>query len=493
MEYDFKLFVHGVPDGQDIWGGSGADSKYLELFYGRRSSVASQLILEVMQLEGKTNAYYTYYYNNGKVQANNGRSGSYFALTLRINYYYSDIRNIYNLLEAAFNKYIVGSALEWTNGDGIRYKISNFGQINDVLVELEKEIEHYLLQFSSNADFVPINGFKSNGQNECGTINLLEAMPDVVAKHVKSTGKISVSPYHSSSSEQQIINKMTAEINAVKDNAQQQISAVQQKAKQDVLAAQKDKDQGIQAVKNEYKDADKTISQLRAQNDEASRKISELSDKVSKLSDYKAKYEGSKDELESSRKLIAQIKKSISGSPDTIVIGAPPVRKRKENKWVLAIKFFHPFVDYLVMAVLLVIIGVTLPKSCASKDGASDNVEQQSQPDVAHFELAVGGHEASPAKETEIDIQSLKNQYPKARIDVSHINESQKQFMKVSSGLNYVITVQGAEGVDGEWEYDHTAFHMHDNNIIPKKSGTFTITYKVNGKDFLTRNITVEE
>ena len=60
MAYNIKLFVHGVPNGQDIWGNPGADAKYIEAFYGRKSNVASQMILEVMQFGGETNAYYTY-------------------------------------------------------------------------------------------------------------------------------------------------------------------------------------------------------------------------------------------------------------------------------------------------------------------------------------------------------------------------------------------------------------------------------------------------
>ena len=52
MAYNIKLFVHGVPNGQDIWGNPGADAKYIEAFYGRKSNVASQMILEVMQFGG---------------------------------------------------------------------------------------------------------------------------------------------------------------------------------------------------------------------------------------------------------------------------------------------------------------------------------------------------------------------------------------------------------------------------------------------------------
>ena len=46
MEYSIKLRVHGVPsEGQQIWGADIAES-YVENFYGRKSSVLAQLIVE---------------------------------------------------------------------------------------------------------------------------------------------------------------------------------------------------------------------------------------------------------------------------------------------------------------------------------------------------------------------------------------------------------------------------------------------------------------
>ena len=146
MAYKIKLFVHGVPNGQDIWGNPGEDAKYIEAFYGRKSNVPSQMFLEVMQFGGETYAYYTYFYYHDKIQDSTNRTGGYFALTLRINYYYADIQNIYNLLEAAFNKFVIGSVMEYTAGGGCRFMIPHFIQANDTFKALEKELQHYLMQ-----------------------------------------------------------------------------------------------------------------------------------------------------------------------------------------------------------------------------------------------------------------------------------------------------------------------------------------------------------
>lgn len=532
MAYNIKLFVHGVPNGQDIWGNPGADAKYIEAFYGRKSNVASQMILEVMQFGGETNAYYTYFYYNDKIQDKQNRLGGYFALTLRINYYYADVQNIYNLLEAAFNKYIIGSVLEYTAGGGCRFKVTQFNQADDNLKALEKELEHYLMQFSSNTDFVSLSGFKSNGQNECGTINLLEAVSNVVLSHVKSTGKISVSSFHLTSKEQQIINKMSSEVQAANLNAQQQIEAAKQKAQQDVQAAQKDKEQGIQAIKNEYKDADNTIRQLRSQiskeeqdKNELKAKVKELTNKLQNAQAYKTQYEESQKKLEKREKLIAEIKKNLSGlsgisellgisSVGTNIYGGGQEGEKKPEEdshgFASFIKKIHPFMDFFVMFILLCIVGVTLPKSCESKDtklagwfpfGGDKEEGQQEHKQVAEFHEGAEvteeenvGTSDNPADVVQETLESLRTKYPNAKIDVSNIWEARGQFMQVSSGANYTLSIKGVtEDLHGEWVYDPQDFYIQDGNIIPRRAGSCRIVYKVNGIDFLERTITVKQ
>lgn len=529
MAYNIKLFVHGVPNGQDIWGNPGADAKYIEAFYGRKSGVASQMILEVMQFGGETNAYYTYFYYNDKIQDKQNRTGGYFALTLRINYYYADVQNIYNLLEAAFNKYIIGSVLEYTSGGGCRFLVSQLNQDNYNFKELENELKHYLMQFSSDSDFVSLGGFKCNGQNECGTINLLEAATNVVANHVKSTGKISVSSLHPTSKEQKIIDKMESEVQAAISNAKKQIEAAQQKAQQDVQAALRDKEREIQAVMNEYNGADRTISQLRAQidkanndNDQLTSQVNNLSQKLQNAQNYERKYEESQKRLEELEGLIEKIKDNLSGlSGISELLGILSAEastgsgSRPTKKYLNGIEHFikriHPFIDLFVMLILLCIIGMTLPKRCESKDTklagwlsfSSDKkevVDLKEQEQVAEFREGTEvteeeGFESpdKPADSIQETLESLREKYPKARIDVSNINESAGKFMQVGSGRSYTISVVNVnEDLIGEWDYKTEDFYVQNDNIIPRRAGSCRIAYKVNGIEFLNRTLTVK-
>lgn len=524
MAYNIRLFVHGVPNGQDIWGSLGEDEKYIKAFYGRKSNVPSQMILEVMRFGGELYAYYTYFYYHSNIQDSANRPGGYFALTLRINYYYADIQNVYNLLEAAFNKFVLGSVMQYTTGGGCRFLVSQFSQAEDNFKALEKELQHYLMQFSSNEDFVSLNGFSSNGQDDCGTINLLEATPVVVEKHVRSTGKISVSSLFPSSREQQIIKGKDAEVQTVKSNAQQQIEAVQKKAQQDVHSAQIDKEQCIQSIRNEYKEADKTISQLRAQKDKADKEISRLSAQLNELNvklqtaqTYRARYEECEKRLEKTEKLIVEIKKNLSGLSgiSELLEGAPSPggNRRAEDKAKGVMSFIrkiHPLIDFLVMLILLGIIGVTLPKSCGSKELSTQNItfvdnDKKSEQETTTEQKGENTTKSIPDEsctgevtlaENNIfqdSIASLRKRFHKARIDVTGIDESNGIYMEVNSKAAHILSVQRSiKGLKVEWVCDTADFELRGDTIIPKRPGLHTVACEIGGVKYLYKNITVK-
>ena len=75
MEYNIKLYVHGVPsEGQQIWGPEKAEL-YVGNFYGRKSSVLTLLITEVIPSNGNNCYYYTYLRGNDII-GRYGRTGS---------------------------------------------------------------------------------------------------------------------------------------------------------------------------------------------------------------------------------------------------------------------------------------------------------------------------------------------------------------------------------------------------------------------------------
>lgn len=523
MNYEIKLYAHGVPRGQGTWGVGDFDVNYIETFYGRKSNVPVQMIVEVRQFNSSTFCYYTYL-RIDNICDKTGRTGSYFALTLRINYYYADIQNIYNLLDAAYNKFIVGSIVG-VNGGVTKYLVTDFSQADTTLKSLEQELNKYLMQFSSDSDFIPLSGFSVKGQCEPVTINLLECDSKIIVSHVKNNGSISVSPLHPSVRVQQIIQEMTEKVNAANAQAQKQISEVQQnaqrdvnaardQAQQDVAAAMRDKEAGIMAIRKEYKDADKTISSLRKEIDKANKEIAslceskkELNQKLQKVEVYKNKYDEAKKDLDNKNECLVKIGEVYSELRAILEVkgkntrpyededrrSEKPQREEKSLSWVEIMRRLHPFTSFVFQGaiILLLIIIIFLPNSCSDKNttytegGVSDSdvslrsdVSKTSNNSIDGFQTIV--QEFRP---------SLKEILSRIEIDIVGINP--RKMMKYEKGKSYMVSLKVVEeGLDGKWVSND--FDISDNHITPKESGQCTISYVVGNDTLVTRTINVK-
>lgn len=474
--YNIKLFAHGVPKGQDIWGNpSDAENRYIETFYGRQSGIPIRMLTEVMQFDGKTNTYYTYIHCDN-IQDKEGRTGSYFALTLCINYYYKDIQNIYNLLEAAFNKFIIGTILEHTSA-GYRFLVSQLNQRNDGLKALETELEHYLMQFSCDSDFISLNNFKFNGKNDCSSINLLEATSSIVTDYVKSAGKISVSQLYPSKKEQQFREKMNADMQALKNNAQQEIAAAQQKshneitaaqnqAKREIEAAMKDKENGINAIKNEYKDVDRTINQLRISFEDAKKQIQKLSNEknnlqtdLKKAKEYKTKYENTLSELKTYEEIIANFKKSISKiNIKETNSGCTPINKQQEyesnnnvfktDRKESLMQKLHPYLSLFCNILLIIFAIIFIILKC------NDFKDK--------------------------DLQTLNT----FKIDVAGISKTSP----MQKDSTYKVSLK--YDLKGTWKSKD--FIINNHTITPRHTGNCTIEYVIDNRTIASRTINVK-
>lgn len=523
MNYDIKLYAHGVPKGQCSWGVSDYDSNYIDSFYGRKSSVPTQMLVEVKKFGTNINCYYTYY-RTGTCDCT-GRSGGYFALTLRINYYYADVQNIYNLLDVAFKKFIVGSIVDLSEGV-VKYRVADFSQSDSTLQALELEVNKYLMQFSTDSDFVSLDGFLTNGQNDSAMVNTVDCNAKSVMMYVRSNGSISISPHHTSSQVQQLQQKVQTDINAAKKQAEQEIAAIQ-----------RDKEQSIQSIRDEYKNADYVITTLRQDIGRANQEITRLSGIVNELkaklqysASYKDKYEKVEKELSQKNALIEKIRDAFSslggiqgllganevsrsGKTDR---GNKQLKDRDSNSFANVIRRIHPFMDLFVMILLLGIIGVTMPNSCTGKDtpfgelfsqvkesGYSDiNQGTDNSGDVV--DETGGNREATePDVEDSQLIETLKQNYPSARIDIAEISENNP--MRYGNGNNYTVSIRYLvknlsdqwvwESVDknlgGQWVSDD--FEIQGNKIIPKHSGNCCIDYVISNYVFISRTINVKD
>lgn len=285
MGLNINLFVHGVPMGQKIWGPKGDDSMFLSSFYGPKWDMPEVMKVDVMTFGGTTYCYYSFVKGKNVCDAN-GREGSFLALTLRVNAFYADVQNMYNVLKATYDKMCVGLCVQ-DNGISTKYLVQDFAGIDPKLKEIEKHLLNYISEFSIGEDIIPLSGFMSSGQGATINFNLHECNKKVALETVKKTGKIVVSPWFLASNAAKVVAQLKADMQATTQKAQQEIKMQQQASQEKIDAitkqsreelrecreevrkqiAQADKDcqEKIEEIKQSYADVDATIKSMKAQ------------------------------------------------------------------------------------------------------------------------------------------------------------------------------------------------------------------------------------
>lgn len=190
------LILHGVPNGQDIWGVKD-DTHYFSTFYVQKDE-REMLSIEVRKVAGKSYCYYNYLKYNGVI-ASDKRAGSYFGITLRFDAYYKDIVNIYHVCEIIYNN--LADAIFVKNGDNIRFKISRFTEMDNELIEIKKKTINLINLSVASRDFAPINDSFFKNDSKIIKAFLLDCTPDNVMQALLKYGKVEVSKHHTSINE----------------------------------------------------------------------------------------------------------------------------------------------------------------------------------------------------------------------------------------------------------------------------------------------------
>lgn len=184
-----ELLIHGIAHGQKYWSSSEVDPTAFQGFY-HDYQYPSQLLVEMRNISSVTWYYYSFLIGN--MMDVDGRPGGYLGITIRINQFYSDFNNLYNILDAAFRKYIVGYVVE-KSPNGFRFCKPTFDSFSEWLSGLEKQLVSYLYSFSDNSDFV--SGLSKLGSaNEC-FVHPTDTISEDCTRLFKQSGKVWVSNY----------------------------------------------------------------------------------------------------------------------------------------------------------------------------------------------------------------------------------------------------------------------------------------------------------
>ena len=281
---EVELFIHGVPNGEGFWGKED-DRNYFGTFYDH-STDEVKFLVQNRASKGKLYCYYNYlvYKTVGSptpnVVAYDGRDGSYFGMSLRLDAYCKDVMNMYRILDTIYNIYVYGSLLKIEKSK-LKYTFSDFSNVETKLKTIETEVIK-LIQNGFNADsFMSLEGFAQGGGN-ASVFNLYELTATDALQVMKQSGKMVASPYYPTVREKRIKQQHDNQIESLKQQCDKEKSEMKETL--NPLKAQ------VSALQQEVSSRDKAINQLQkdlqnaGQNKHIGQLVSILKDPVAELS-----------------------------------------------------------------------------------------------------------------------------------------------------------------------------------------------------------------
>lgn len=292
---DVEIFVHGVPYGQSFWGKDEREKDFFGSFYVQNCPEKTRFLIQTRSVGGKTYCYY-HYLVYGNVLSSEGRKGSYFGLSVRLDMYARDFESMYDVLAAVFDTEVKHKVLEKL-GENLKYKIADFTSSNEVMKAIYGRTWSMLEGFLSNGEIVPLNGFNAGG-DKLLIVNLQEAVDvgmDKVEAKVKQNGKLVLSPNHPTQREKNQQKNFDAQIAQERQSHEEQLSAQEQREKNRLTAQEAEFQEKWKLRENENSktmiEKEKQNSELqgerdklKAQNAELQRRNKELEDCLTSVS-----------------------------------------------------------------------------------------------------------------------------------------------------------------------------------------------------------------
>lgn len=280
---DVEILLHGVPSGQDYYGLK-EEQKLAESFY-TSSNESVKFVVEARKNGNTPYVYYTYLRYKNIVGAG-GRSGSYIGITLRLDMYYTDVVHMYNMLEIAFKKYIIGAILI-PIGESYKYISPDFNSKKSEIEQLQQGILKLIETTCIFPKFLKIDDSFINQIKNAPTCNVADITEGTMSATIKKYSKIILSPDYKSNLEKEYEKK-------VQDAEGRGGSIV---AEKDSIIAQKDatisslntkisaRDAEIATLKQDNKRQEQELAQNK-QKGKVAQLIREVKEPITSLSNY---------------------------------------------------------------------------------------------------------------------------------------------------------------------------------------------------------------
>lgn len=201
---DVEILVHGVPNGHDYYGPKEEQNTAGTFYISSTESI--KFVVETKKNENKPYVYYSYLRYKGVVGAE-GRSGSYFGLTLRVDEYYTDILHIYNILDIAFKRYVLGSLLTLSS-ETYKYITPDFKSKKEEIEQLQQGLIQLIKSTCLASKFIKIDNTFINPISNAPICNITDITDGIMLSTLKKHSKVSLSPDYKSNLEKEFEKKL---------------------------------------------------------------------------------------------------------------------------------------------------------------------------------------------------------------------------------------------------------------------------------------------
>lgn len=345
------IYIHGVPNGQRIWG-TGGDDQIINQFYGAGNDEQTKFLAEVRKSGGHNYCYYSMLkYKN--ITAESGRAGSYFGITIRMDMVCTKVKTMFQILDLIYNNAILGKFLK-KDGDRLKYTVSDFKEKDSHCKSIHDKLITMLDQSVEAADFVAIAPSMLKTKS-CPRLNSAEYSSETAFASITQNGCIAISSEYPSLQMAAYIRKKDAEINSIKQQSQQDISRIQQQASQELTEQERRSNAVIQQTREQ---AALEIEQTKARYANIDRKMQTYEQQVKMLERTSKELHTNIAQMQRTIQqrdaTIAQLRNTGNGSSQTVTRPKPSITT------VIATRIV-PFVNLLIAIAVMLVLCLRMP------------------------------------------------------------------------------------------------------------------------------------
>lgn len=315
MDLNVTFALHGTPFGQDFHA-EPQDRTFVESHYVGLKSDCPKMTVRLYKSAQGIKCYYNYLITDGVVDSN-GRAGGYFALTIGLNVFCSEIYNIYRILDSAFNLVCAGHILK-SRAKGWKHLVSRYEEASDTVDRCEKLCYELITQLyeSNPACMVPIDGSFSISGSQFAGINPTDTPLDSAISAFKSCGNIAVSDFFPTKLQEQALQEARCKIDATRESCDLKIKEMSISHNAEIKRLQAEKSTALKHLESEYNAKISSARQAIEKNNTLQQTLSERTDNIRQLNTR----------IESLNKTIDSLKSKVGIGRDINTIREPIAR-----------------------------------------------------------------------------------------------------------------------------------------------------------------------